>query len=83
MAGDFVSSTSSYPTYEEWKLKLYQECPKCMMKCSYPTYEEWKRSFITKMVLYFLSSYPTYEEWKPPRNFCASSRLLNPFLSYL
>ena len=27
-----------------------------------------------------MSSYPTYEEWKPPRNFCASSRLLNPVL---
>jgi len=32
---------SSYPTYEEWKLKGYTNTTKFDLG-SYPTYEEWK-----------------------------------------
>ena len=31
----------SYPTYEEWKQRPYEE-PFEKVWCSYPTYEEWK-----------------------------------------
>jgi len=55
----------SYPTYEEWKLRLQQVHQHCIFR-SYPTYEEWKQSTSCCICDMFVSagSYPTYEEWK-------------------
>ena len=35
------TSSSSYPTYEEWK-RVIDDNGKKKDMCSYPTYEEWK-----------------------------------------
>jgi len=57
------SSTSSYPTYEEWKHSWSP--PSCLpIVGSYPTYEEWKPCQPVWVKQSLFSSYPTYEEWK-------------------
>jgi len=38
-----VFGIRSYPTYEEWKLKLIYILCQRIFFCSYPTYEEWKQ----------------------------------------
>jgi len=42
----FFITTSSYPTYEEWKLELLKKNKDGGIKSSYPTYEEWKPKMI-------------------------------------
>jgi len=55
--------SSSYPTYEEWKLGIPIQRFKPLVG-SYPTYEEWKLPFLRHLLVLSQSSYPTYEEWK-------------------
>mgnify|MGYP007128598690 CR=1 FL=1 len=56
--------TSSYRTYEEWKLNSTKEdCRTC--EGSYRTYEEWKLQLDTCLCIEPCDgSYRTYEEWK-------------------
>jgi len=60
-----LKCTSSYRTYEEWKLFVVIKYH-CAQTSSYRTYEEWKPSMFTQFgEVGRLSSYRTYEEWKP------------------
>ena len=55
--------TSSYRTYEEWKLGNGWTA-KDALGCSYRTYEEWKHHVHIYITTFIISSYRTYEEWK-------------------
>ena len=77
-----LSCIGSYPTYEEWKPKVFG-CVRFIYNGSYPTYEEWKHFraiCITSFLLF--GSYPTYEEWKLSCVAISNSRF-KWFLSYL
>ena len=75
--------TSSYPTYEEWKLSAISSKEAPVFSSSYPTYEEWKPLIFMFLVNGVLCSYPTYEEWKLLKNNINQLLFYLRFLSYL
>ncbi len=60
-----ILDSCSYPTYEEWKPRIWNRIF-TRWDSSYPTYEEWKRSLSLFILSTPFCSYPTYEEWKLP-----------------
>jgi len=57
------TGTSSYRTYEEWKL-FGVETRGFSAASSYRTYEEWKLFSMFSSLISTICSYRTYEEWK-------------------
>ena len=62
----FVKFTflSFYPTYEEWKLRIFHTLEVFSYLPFYPTYEEWKPCKSLYLFVLQNAFYPTYEEWK-------------------
>ena len=75
-----MSSSSFYPTYEEWKPNHRTDSTKRTYSF-YPTYEEWKPRFPEHRKLVGETSfYPTYEEWKPKNSVNSSGRCIILFI---
>jgi len=74
-------ATSSYRTYEEWKLSI-NSSSRTNSFSSYRTYEEWKPLPSMAVGYMYDSSYRTYEEWKPSLQTVGLTTLC-AFLPYL